>query len=253
MQNNRVKGKRGRVIHQKVSRSGRDAQPQKGPGRQDVPWVQFVAKLLSRKLSVSLTGMLFFVASAFSILWMLFESAGIRGSLRICFFLLMASVLAALAVTIVLRFLRWKLLFASVKAYIRRNELNKQMSEDTVLVGAGAGGALAVGMVSKALQELGNVVPHSFVIDCQYRGKQEAPKTGLLLPDSFTLSGRNVFIIHSYLGTGQSLKCVREVLGINDAPVFSFVISEALVDREDIGHYLVVGERAIIPWKKSSP
>ena len=207
---------------------------------------------MHRKTPASLIGSAVLVGSVFTISWTLFESAGIRGSARILIGLVAASVACVGAFVVVSRFLRWTFLFAALKDYIRRNHLNNLISADTVLVGAGAGGALAVGMVSKALQELGHPVPHSFVIDCQYRG-EKMPQTGTLLPPGFSLSQRSVFIIHSYLGTARSLDCVKEALGIKDAPVFSFVISEALVGREDIDHYLLVGERAIVPWGKSSP
>jgi hypothetical protein len=222
------------------------------PERQNVPWIQFVAKLLAYEGPASLVGVLMLAASLFSLSWTLLESAGISGSGRILVALAAASAAVAGVVIILFRFFRWTFLFAAVKDYIRRNHLSAQISADTVLVGGGAGGALAVGMVSKALQELGHAVPHSFVIDCQYRGEHD-PQTGILLPPGFTLSRTNVFVVHSYLGTGRSLDCIKEVLGLNTVPVFSFVISEALVGREDIAHYLVVGERAIIPWSKASP
>lgn len=222
------------------------------PERQNVPWIKFVNKLLANEVPTSLVGIALLVGSIFNLVWTALQSAGVGGSSRVFFILSTASIALVSVIIIVFRFFRWTFLFAGVKEYIRRNRLYEKISADTVLLGAGAGGALAVGMVSKALQELGHPIPHTFVIDCQYRKCDHNPQTGTLLPPKFKLSAQSVFIIHSYLGTGRSLDCVRERLENKNVPVFSFVISEALVGREDIEHYLVVGERAIIPWGKSS-
>ena len=220
--------------------------------RQQVPWVQFASMVLSYEFPTAILGVGFIVISMVSMGWTILDAAGKPGSIGTVAVLIAVSLAITGVLILVFRFFRWTLLFAAVKEYIRRNKLNDLIDGDTVLLGAGAGGALAVGMVSKALQELGHPIPHTFVIDCQYRGKPK-PETGILLPTGFRLPQKKCFIIHSYLGTGRSLECVREVLEIKDALVFSFVISEALVGREDIDHYLIIGERSIIPWGKSSP
>jgi len=146
---------------------------------------------------------------------------------------------------------RWTLLYAAIKKYVRHSII-PTLKPSTILIGEGAGGALAVGMVSKAIQELGHRVPLSLVIDCEYTGPGD-PRVGMLLPTDLSLVAGDCLIIGSYAGTGRSLRVLKEKYRLQNTPVFCFVISRSLVDRERIEHYLIVGTRSIIPWPRSVP
>lgn len=144
-----------------------------------------------------------------------------------------------------------------VKLYTRKELVGKAIKDDTILVGAGAGGALAVGMVSKALQELGHLVPKSIVMDCEYISYDGwisiYPETATLFPEGLNLPDERCLIVHSYLGTGRSLKMVRTKCNLEKAPVFSFVVSKALQMREKVNYHIIIGDRELIPWPRSEP
>jgi hypothetical protein len=214
-------------------------------------WLKSAAWILDLGAPRWAAGLAMLAFSVFSALWTIREASGGVGSPVVAFAL--ASVATAVAATVTLgaQVLRWPLLAAGVKSYVRRYLVGKVIGPETVLVGAGAGGALAVGLVSKALQDLGHPVPLSLVVDFEYPA--EEPVVGTLLPESYRLTQEDCLIVQSYVGTGRTLRRLRARLGLANVPVFSLVVSDGLSDREEIDHALIVGNRSILPWPRTIP
>jgi len=192
------------------------------------------------------------VVSIFGGLWTILEATGVKGSASLAFGLFGVAIVSVLVFRIVTFAFRWSILFAAVKEYVRDRLIGTVIKPETVLISAGGGGAICLGMVSKALQGMGHPVPRCLVVDQEYR-VGESVKLGTLLPPDFDLRTQDVLIVITYVGTGQTLRGLRERLGIPNAPVFSFVVSESATEREQVEHFLIVGHRAVIPWPRAKP
>jgi len=92
--------------------------------RQEVPWVQFVSKALGYEFPTSIFGLFLLLLAIGSMVWTVFEAAGIPGSTKVLISIIAISLLIIAIMILVFRFLRWSLLFTTVKSYIRRNKLN---------------------------------------------------------------------------------------------------------------------------------
>jgi len=212
-------------------------------------WLELVSYLFEWNKPRGIAGCMLLAATAYSGLWLANESTGTVGSKELAF------EMAAMAATIVgaavlaAKLFRWPILYRAVKLYSQEHLLT-EIKENTVLVGEGAGGALAVGMLSKALQELNHWVPRSIVVDCEYTDRPY-PQVAHLLPATYRIPADDILIVASNAGTGGSIRALKEQLGLEKAKVFCFIVQEELIGREKIDHYLHVGSRSILPWPRT--
>jgi hypothetical protein len=221
-------------------------------GPNTVWWLNFASYALDLGPPRSAVGILLLFLSLFSTLWTFSEASGVGGSAKLVISLSSISFTVIAVLVIMARAFRWTMLFQAVKAYVRSHLIGKNINKHTILVSGGAGCAIAVGLVAKAAQELGHKVPKTLVVDCEYLGPRD-PETCMLLPEGFKLDSDKRLIVHSYIGTGRSLKTLRHYLGLHNSPVFSFVVSNSILERERIDHYLLSGSRALVPWPRAVP
>lgn len=213
-------------------------------------WFAFYTALLSKPLDQRFFSWATIVSIAFNTAWLVWSAAGQDGSPAFLAIAGIASLLYAGALFLFAKFFRWPILFFVVKRYILLKMIPEGAFKNKILVSCGPGGALAVGLVSKALQKLGCETPLSIIVDAEYlkNGHVEMCK---LLPYGFSLEGKDCLIVHSYSGTGKSLEQLRTRLRIPNAKVFSFIISRDLELRNSINYYIHVGDRGAIPWPQS--
>lgn len=213
-------------------------------------------KPFSNTVPISITLGATVVFSIFGVLWALIEPFGLQSSWQLGISIFLVSVSIFFLLIFVCKVIAWKLLLRSVRQYIENHLFGHIINENTILVSGGAGGCLAVGIVAKALQDLGKKVPKTFCIDIEYAEDRLNPQICEIFEEIPKIKAdlkQNVLIVHSYIGTGRSLEVLRKALGLEEAPVFSFVISNAVFEREKVDHFLIRGTRSIIPWRKSIP
>lgn len=87
----------------------------------------------------------------------------------------------------------------------------------------------------------------------RYVKKDDDPVIGATIGDNFNLDKDNCFIIQGNVNTGNSLRRLREKYGLEESPVFAFVISEGAEKRHDIKYNMMVGHRSILPWETEAP
>lgn len=212
--------------------------------------LQVMSWFLGDKLPKTLLNIMILSVTIFGTIWTIVDAMGYQGSPKIVAVLFVIIILVIGTISGILWGLRWALLYPAIKSYVRDNLFGKDIKENTILFSSGTGGAIALGMVSKAVQEIGYPSPKTLLVDITYKENGTA-EVGNLLPADFNLSGFSVIFITSYIGTGSALHTTLNRLKIENAPVFSIVVSEAAKDRENIKHYLITGSRKIIPWEKS--
>jgi len=217
--------------------------------RKEILWFKIYANLVGSESPKNLLGILFLAWGFFSVIWTLYEVAGGTGSLEILLYLIGSVSLTSLIFVMTTKILRWPLLYLAVQQYISLNLIGKLNTKDLILVSCASGGAVAVAMVAKTIQELGYPLPKTIVIDLEY--SDNGIVVGSLLPNDFNLQGKNCLIVHSYLGTGRSMFAIKDRLKIYNAPVFCFVVSRPLISREKIDYYMYAGDRSVFPWPES--
>ncbi|WP_155353209.1 hypothetical protein [Acrocarpospora macrocephala] len=131
--------------------------------------------------------------------------------------------------------------------------LLRELTAEKVLVGIGPGGAIAVGMVAKAIRDLGYEPPSVLVFDMRYETRGKNPRIGALWPESYQLDGNRCWIIQGNVSSGRSLQELRERFSLADCPVFAFVVSEHVAVRENIAAYMAIGSRNVLPWITEQP
>lgn len=211
-------------------------------------WIKFAAWLLDFPKPRTILASIVLFSSIYGALWTLFESSGITGSLKVMLVLLFIAFTFVALLMLILSVLKWKLLFAAVKDYVGKKMWGSDIDTDTILVGGGPGGGIAVGMVAKALHELGKPGPKILVVDQDYVDGNTLPHTGNLLPEGFCIRSDKVLYVSSYIGTGRSREAVLDRLGLSNVITFAFVVDEALTGRYEPEHYLVRGRPSLIPW-----
>jgi len=187
------------------------------------------------------------VLGVLAALWLLCEVFGFSGSLARGAILLGLSISIVGGIALALRVLGWSVLFLAVKSYVRERFANK-VSRDTILVGIGPGGAIAVGMVSKAVREIRGFSPSVLVFDMAWTGTGNPPDIGRLFPPDFTLDSSRVWIIQGDIRTGSSLRKFQDLYHLESAKVFAFVASKDYLFRNRISDYMTTGSRKILPW-----
>ncbi|MBK9340801.1 MAG: hypothetical protein IPN04_09460 [Rhodoferax sp.] len=144
-------------------------------------WLDFASHLLDWKTPRGFAGVILLLVPLYAGVWTIRESSGTAGSIGVVLEILATSAAILGASLLGAKLLRWPILYRAVYKYTELLLREQTIRETTVLVGEGAGGALAVGMVSKAIQELGYPVPLSIVIDCEFID-QPKPTVGVLSP-----------------------------------------------------------------------
>ncbi|WP_417910909.1 hypothetical protein [Candidatus Electronema sp. PJ] len=216
----------------------------------NVRWFNWYAILADFRKPQSIVAILAWIFSVYGTIWTIVESSGTHGSIQTVVIIGTISCAFAGSLILLLLSLRWPLLCRAVREYISINMLGNFDFNDCILVSCGPGGAFGVGIVSKALQSMNRKVPKSIVIDCEYT-KPGEPTVASIISTSLDLSKENCLIIHTYLGTGGSLRALRKALNIPNAPVFCFVMSESLAKRNPAKYCLFVGSRSVLPWPQS--
>jgi hypothetical protein len=213
-------------------------------------FLQVMAVLLGHSVPRSVLSLLLLASSLLGIFWTILDAAGVPGSPQILGLLAAAVALLVTMLVVSIWLLRWAFLYPAIKAYVRDELAGKVIKNDTTLVTAGIGGTIVLGMVAKALQELGHPISKIIATDLTYN-EDGVPEVGKLLPRNFNLTNNQTIIIISYTGTGNALRAIRKRFHIENAPVFSLVVSNAANQRERVEHYLISGSRTIIPWERS--
>jgi hypothetical protein len=215
-------------------------------------WLQRIMWIFDRRRSATLVGGAIFAGSLLGLLWTVAEAAGVRGSVPLAVLLIISCGSGAAIISIVAGPLRWYILFRAVRDYVRLHLLH-DLTAEKVLVGIGPGGAIAVGMVAKAIRDLGCQPPSVLVFDMRYEAKGSNPKIGALWPQDQRLDKSRCWIIQGNVSSGRSLHELQERFSLKDCPVFAFVVSEHVALRENIAHYMVVGTRNVLPWTTEQP
>jgi len=181
--------------------------------------------------------------------WALLNSYGVQGSPFIFIMIFCVSALIIIVLVIFSRILRWTILFYASKDYIQKHLLN-EITEDKILVGIGPGGAIAIGIVAKAIRDLGRAPPSIVAFDMRYKDLGANPLVGDLWPQDCSLPADKCWIIQGNVSSGRSLQTLRDRFPfLNHAKVFAFVISDHVLSRENIDHFMAIGTRNILPWK----
>ncbi len=218
----------------------------------DTFWLQRVIWIFDRRTSATVVGVAVFTASLLGLVWTVAEAAGVKGSVPLAILLIFFCALGATLVSLVASPLRWFILFRAIRDYVGIHLL-RELTTEKVLVGIGPGGAIAVGMVAKAVRDLGYEPPSVLVFDMRYEAKGKNPSIGTLWPKEHLIDKSRVWIIHANVSSGRSLQALRERFSLENCPVFAFVVSEHVAVRESIAHYMVVGNRNVLPWITEQP
>jgi len=206
-------------------------------------WVYRLPKSISF-LSVAIAAL-----SIFGIFWNILEASGVSGSPSLSIGLLLGIMFLLSSGVFFAHFMHWTLLFLAIRSYVDRHLKQTLSRKDLVLLGIGPGGALSVGMVAKALRSLHIEPPSCLVLDMRYKKKGEDPLIGETYPGELKVSKDNCFLIHGNVNTGRSLRCFRNKYGLEECPIFAFVVSEGASKTENITYTMMVGDRSILPWK----
>lgn len=210
-------------------------------------WLQNLIWLYDYKSPLGIIGYILIAASVPTTVWNFLEPAGVIGSPLLLIGLILLGVVVALGVALIASLLKWWLLFEAIKSYIKKHLLRK-LTDKEILLGIGPGGAIAVGMVAKAVRVLGYEPPSVIVIDHRYDRIGTDPSIGILVSSHLNLPKERCWIIQGHIGSGRSLRVFRERLNLQDVPVFAFVVSREAAAREKIDAALAIGSRAILPW-----
>ena len=128
-----------------------DLRSMSSPG---VPWLQKIIWIFDRHRSATAIGTVVFAGSLIGLVWTVADAAGIKGSVPLAIILIFSCGLGAMLVSVVAGPLRWFILFRAIRDYVRIHLL-RDLTAEKILIGIGPGGAIAVGMVAKAIRDLG--------------------------------------------------------------------------------------------------
>ncbi|MCZ7567041.1 MAG: hypothetical protein M5U01_00380 [Ardenticatenaceae bacterium] len=210
-------------------------------------WLQNLIWLYDYMSPPGIIGYGLIVASVPTTVWNFLEPAGVTGSPLLLLGLILLGIVLALSVALIASLLKWWLLFEAIKSYIKKYLL-RRLTDKEILLGIGPGGAIAVGMVAKAIRVLGYEPPSVVVIDHHYDRIGADPSIGTLIAPELKLPKERCWIVQGHIGSGRSLRVFRERLNLQDVPVFAFVVSKEAAAREKIDAALAVGSRSILPW-----
>lgn len=215
-------------------------------------WFQRIIWIFDRRAPATIIAAGVLAISLIGQVWTLMAASGVRGSLPLALGLVASATLSAALVLALAGPLHWYLLLRAVKSYVRRFLL-RELTTDKILVGIGPGGALAVGVVAKAIRDLGFTPPSVLIFDMRYEVRGHNPTIGSLWPEGWEPDASRCWIIQGNVSGGRSLEELRRRFSLHDCPVFAFVVSEQAPVREKIDHYMAVGSRSAIPWATERP
>ncbi|MFY0564073.1 hypothetical protein ACN28E_09505 [Archangium lansingense] len=187
------------------------------------------------------------ILAVFGTTHQLYEATGGTNSLKSGIILLAASTLIVVAIYGLLLPLRWALIFSSLKSLLRNNP--GIVTPKTVIVGAGPGSALAIGMLLKALQDLKRPTPRVILMGLEYSQTTGEPVIlhPPLSPPALTES--DTLFVFSHIGTGSALQALRTTLNLKTSPVLAFVVNP--VARIKCNYSLATGDHTLLPWPKT--
>lgn len=210
-------------------------------------WLQNILWIYDYGRGVSILAWVVLGLSIFGGIWTVAEASGLQGSPVILAGLLLVSAISVGGLAMLSRALRWTILFRAIKDFSQKYLLN-DLTSNEVLVGIGPGGAIAVGMVAKAIRELGRTPPSIIAFDMRFEELGAEPAFGELWPSNLQLPANNCWIIQGNVSSGRSLQKLRDKFSLQQSKVFAFVISDHVLNREKIDFFMAVGTRNILPW-----
>lgn len=210
-------------------------------------WLQHFIWLYDYQSPKTILNYFLLAASVPTVFWSYLEIVGTEGSTDLFIKLVILGMTFALLVALITYFLKWWLLFHALKGYIKKYLLRK-LTEEKILLGIGPGGAIAVGMVAKAIRVLNYEPPSVIVIDHRYEFRGEDPSIGKLLSLDKSIPKERYWIIQGHIGTGNSLRVFKNKFDLEEVPVFAFVVSPEANIRENFYATLAIGTRAVLPW-----
>jgi hypothetical protein len=208
--------------------------------------------IFDRRKPAKLVGGVISAGTLLGLTWTVAEAAGVRGSTPLAILLIITCGSGVAIMSVVAGPLRWYILFRAVRDYVRLHLL-RDLTPEKILVGIGPGGAIAVGMVAKAIRDLGCQPPSVLVVDMRYEAKGNNPNVGALWHQDQGFNNSQCWIIQGNVSSGRSLHELQVRFSLKDCPVFAFVVSEHVALRENIAHYMVVGTRDVLPWTTEQP
>jgi hypothetical protein len=215
-------------------------------------WLQRIIWIFDRRRSATAVGAAVLAGSLVGLVWTVAEAAGVKGSVPLAVLLIFFCGLGAALVSIVAGPLRWFILFKAIRDYVR-SYLLPDLTAEKILVGIGPGGAIAVGMVAKAIRDLGCEPPSVLVFDMRYEARGSNPQIGALWPQDHLIDTSRCWIIQGNISSGRSLQELQERFSLKNCPIFAFVVSEHVAVRENVTHYMAVGSRNVLPWITEQP
>ncbi len=210
-------------------------------------WLQKIIWIYDYQTPVSILAGIALVLSILGEIWTLLEVSGVRGSPTLLIGLLLVSAISVAGFIMISHPLRWAILFRASKDYIQKYLLD-ELTPDKILVGIGPGGAIVIGIVAKAIRDLGRTPPSIIAFDLRYKELGDNPSIGDLWPNNYSLPSEKCWIIQGNVSSGRSLQALRDRVALHQAKVFAFVISEHVLYREKIDHFMAIGTRNILPW-----
>ncbi len=215
-------------------------------------WLQKIIWIFDNQTPVSIWVGILLVLSILGGIWTLLEAAGVQGSPILLTGLFLVSAFSVMGLLMLSRPLRWAILSRACKDYIQKYLLD-ELTPDKILVGIGPGGALAIGIVAKAIRDLGRTPPSIIAFDMRYKDRGTNPSVGNLWPPDYSLPAERCWIIQGNVSGGRSLQTLRNRFSLHQVKVFAFVISELAPIREKIDHFMAIGTRNILPWSTERP
>ncbi len=214
-------------------------------------WFQIMAWWMEKDIPRSTIAILFLALSISGQAWSLLEAGGVKGYPSLPILLIITSSFAVGLLLLLARAFRWTALFIATKQYLRSAILlDYDGVPPTVLIGAGGGSGIALGMVAKALKDLKLPEPETILLDGYYNTEKK-PVIGERMAEDIPLEGASVLLVLSWIGTGAWLDKLRERSDLRDFRVFSFGLSKPAKGRKDVDYYLYCGERDILPWSRT--
>lgn len=210
-------------------------------------WLQKIIWIYDYQTPVSILAGIGLGLSILGGIWTLLDASGVQGSPILLIGLFLVSVFSVLGLIMFSRPLRWAILFRASKDYVQKYLLD-ELTPDKILVGLGPGGAIVIGIVAKAIRDLGRTPPSIIAFDMKYKDVGANPSVGDLWPQDYSLPAERCWIIQGNVSSGRSLQTLRDRFTLHQAKVFAFVISDHVLNREKIDHFMAIGTRNILPW-----
>ncbi len=205
-----------------------------------------ILALLSRHPIISFS---ILVMSLFGGFWTLLEAGGTSGSWKVAAGLAASAITTSLLIHGFLRPIRWNLIYHAVRKKLRTEVGTNVLHKDTILIGAGAGSALAIGMLMKSLQAENRDVPVAFLLTLRYTPNGQAIVDGPL-PSDLLIRQDNILIVMSHIGSGSCLQAIRKFIDLPEARVFAFVVNSAA--RVSYDYHLTNGSYEMLPWPRTA-